>query len=107
MDQLNVQQTWLPIPGVEKHAEIDTIDFIFHKEKLKIIKAAYVRAVCDIRPHKVETHRKILTAGGNIIDYPGDVSTSTSYLTTTKLHVNSDILDVKSRYMCMEIKYFS
>ena len=55
---------------------------------------------------KTDTCRTILAAGGNIIDYPGEVSTSASDLTTMKLHVNSAILDVKSRYMCMYVKYF-
>ena len=62
--------------------------------------------VCYIRPQKTETHRKRLTAGGNLIDYPGEVSTLTSELTAMKLHINSDISDVKSGYMCMDIKYF-
>ena len=34
------------------------------------------------------------------------VSTPTLDLTTMKLHVNSYILDVKARYMCMDVKYF-
>ena len=40
------------------------------------------------------------------MDYPGDVSTPTSDLTTMKLHLNSTISDVKSRYMCMYVRYF-
>ena len=40
------------------------------------------------------------------MDYPGEVSTPTADLTTMKLHVNSAISEVKSRYMCMEVKYF-
>ena len=62
--------------------------------------------MCYIRPQKTETHRKRLTAGGNIIDYPGDVSTPTSDLTTMKLHVNIIISDAKARYMCMDAKYY-
>ena len=80
---------------MEKHAVTDTIEFIFHKTKPKNIKANYVRAVCDIIHHKAETHRTRLTSGGNIIDYPGDVSTPKSDLNTMKLHVNSAISDVK------------
>ena len=45
MDKLNVQQTWLPIPGMEKHAGTETIELIFHKEKQKEINSTYVRAV--------------------------------------------------------------
>ena len=43
MDQLNVQQNWLSIPGVEKHTGTDTIDFFFHEDKPKDRNATYVR----------------------------------------------------------------
>ena len=65
-----------------------------------------MRAACDILPQKTETHRTRLTAGGNLIGYIGEVRTPASDLTTMKLHINSAISDVKSRYMCMEVKYF-
>ena len=65
-----------------------------------------MRAVCDIRPHKTETHRTRLTAGRNFIDYPVEVSTPTSDLATMKIHVHSIISDFKSRYMYMDVKYF-
>ena len=65
-----------------------------------------MRAVYDIRPQKIEARRTRLTAGGNLIYYPGEVSTPTSDLTTMKLHINSAISDVKSRYMCMDVKDF-
>ena len=55
---------------------------------------------------KTETDIKRLTEGGNIIDYQGEVNTSTSYLTTMKLHVNSAISDLKSGYICIDVKYF-
>ena len=55
---------------------------------------------------KTETHRTRLTAGGNLIDYPSEVSTPTSDLTTMKLNINSAISYVKSRYMCMDLKDF-
>ena len=65
-----------------------------------------MRAVCDIRPQKIETHRTRLTAVGNIIYYPGEVNTPTPELNTMKLHVNIAISDVKPIYMCMNVKYF-
>ena len=65
-----------------------------------------MRAFCNIIPNKTDTHRTRITAGRNIIDYPGYISTPASDLTTMKLHINSAIPDVKSRYMCMEVKYF-
>ena len=44
--------------------------------------------------------------GGDLIYYPGEVSTPTSYLTMVKLHVNSVISNTKSRYICMDVTYF-
>ena len=84
-----VSQVW------NAHAGTDTIKFIFHKYKQKYRKEKYVRAVCDIRPQKTETHITRLTAGSNLVDYLGEVSTPTSDLTTMKLHINSAISDVK------------
>ena len=85
--------------GWKSHASTHTIEFILHKDKPKDRRATYVRAVCNIRPQKTVTHKKRLTAGRNLIDYPGEVSTQTSDLNTMKLHINSAISDVKSIYM--------
>ena len=41
-----------------------------------------------------------------MIDYPGEVSAPISDLTTMKLHINSATSDVKSIYVCMNVKYF-
>ena len=57
--------------GWGKHAGTDTIEFIFHKYKLKYIREYYLRVVCDTRTHKKETYRTILAAGGNLMDYSG------------------------------------
>ena len=90
----------------EKHVGTDTIEFILHRDKPKDRRETYVRAVCSIRPQKTETHRRRLTSGVNIIDYPLEFIAPTSDLTTMKIHVNSAISDIKSRYMIMEVKCF-
>ena len=92
--------------GWKSHAGTDTIKFVFRKYKPKDIRETYVRAVCDTQPQKTDTHRTRLTVGGNLMDYPGEVSTTTSDLNTMKIHINSSISDVKSRYMCMDVNYF-
>jgi hypothetical protein len=51
----------------------------------------YGRFVVDVRPNKSETHRVRLTVGGNLIQYPGDVSTRSADLTTSKCLWNSTI----------------
>ena len=65
-----------------------------------------MRAVCDIRLQKTDTHITRITEGSNLIDYLVDVRTPTSDLTTMKLHMNSSTSDVKSIYMCMDVKDF-
>ena len=82
MDQLNMQQTWAPVPGMKKTYSDQKKGFIFHKDKPKYRREEYVRAVCDIRPKKKDTHRTRLTAGEKFIDYPGEVIMSTTVLTT-------------------------
>jgi hypothetical protein len=41
------------------------------------------RFVVGIRPNKAETYRLRLTVGGNLIQYPGDVSTRSAELKLT------------------------
>jgi hypothetical protein len=60
----------------------------------------------DIRPNKSETHRVRLTVGGNLIQYPGDVSTRSADLTTSKFLWNSTISTDGARYMCLDVKNF-
>ena len=45
------------------HAETDTIEFVFHRDKPKGRRAINVRDVCDNRPQKTETRRTRLNAG--------------------------------------------
>jgi hypothetical protein len=70
--------------------------------KGKII--TYGRFVVDIRPNKTETHRVRLTVGGNLIQYPGDVSTHSDDLYTSKCLWNSTISTEGARYMCLNVK---
>jgi hypothetical protein len=44
----------------------------------------YGQFVVDICPNKTETHRVRLTMGGNLIQYPGYLSTRSAALTTSK-----------------------
>jgi hypothetical protein len=66
----------------------------------------YGRFVVDIRPNKTETHRVRLTVGGKLIQYPGDVSTRSADLTTSKCLWNSTISNEGATYMCLDINVF-
>jgi hypothetical protein len=69
-------------------------------------KVTYGRFVTDIRPQKEEKHCTRLTIGGNLIDYPGNVSAPTGSLITYKLHCNDIISTKGARCMNMDIHNF-
>jgi hypothetical protein len=58
---------------------------------------SYGLIVVSLRPQKAEVERTRLTVGGNLIDYPGDVSTKTADLTTAKILFNSLLSTPKAK----------
>jgi hypothetical protein len=66
----------------------------------------YGRICVDHRPQKKEANRTRLTVGGNLIDFPGDVSTPTPDLTTAKLVINQTLSTPHAKFMCSDIKSF-
>jgi hypothetical protein len=54
---------------------MDTIEFITAAQVPRARKITYGQLVCNIWPQKKETHRVLLTVGGDIIDYPGETAT--------------------------------
>ena len=68
--------------------------------------ATYCKFVCNKRPQKDEENRTRLTAGGNLINYPGDVSTPTADMTTAKILLNSTISDPTAKWLCLDVKDF-
>ncbi len=63
----------------------------------------YARIVVDFRPQKVDPHCICITAGGNLINCPGELSTRTADLTTLKLVWNSVLSTAGAKYMCLDI----
>ena len=66
----------------------------------------YGRIVAKIRPQKAETHCTRLIAGGNLINFPGDVTTPTADLITAKLIFNSVLSTKNAKFMCADIAKF-
>jgi hypothetical protein len=66
----------------------------------------YANVVVDYRPQKEDPHRIRITAGGNLINYPGELTTQTADITTSKLHWNSVLSTQEAKYMCLNLKYF-
>jgi hypothetical protein len=73
------------IPGT------DTCFFIKLTNIPKDKKITYGKIVCDYKPHKKEKERFRPTVGGDILDYSGDVATSTADITTLKILINSTL----------------
>jgi Reverse transcriptase (RNA-dependent DNA polymerase) len=68
--------------------------------------ATYPRFVCSERPQKAERHWTRMTVGDNKIDYPGDKSTCTAELETTKILFNSVISTPDAKFCTMDITNF-
>jgi hypothetical protein len=66
----------------------------------------YGRIVVSVRPQKAEKFRTRLTVGGNLINYPFEVSTPTADLTTAKLLFNSVISTPGAKFLVTDIKDF-
>ncbi len=67
----------------------------------------YARVVVDFGPQKLDPHRIQITAGGNLIKYPGELTTKTADLTTSKLMWNSILSSEGAKFMCLDIKNFT
>ena len=68
--------------------------------------ATYSKIVCDKKAFKTEIHRTLLTVGGDKIEYPFDVSSSTVDITTFKCLINSVLSTRGARIMGIDIHNF-
>ena len=81
--------------------------FFIPKEKVPAYRTVtYGIIVAKIRPKKAETHRTRLTVGGNLINFPGDVTTPTADLIPSKLIFNSVLSTKNAKWMCVDIANF-
>jgi hypothetical protein len=85
----------------------DTIFFMSHDEIKKIPRdrtVTYARIVVDYRPQKDDPNQVQITVGGNLINYPGELTTRTADLTTAKILWNSTISTPGARFACADIE---
>jgi hypothetical protein len=66
----------------------------------------YGKIVCDYKPHKKEKEGVRLAVGGDILNYSGDVATSTADITTFKILINSTLSTEEAAMMMMDIKNY-
>eukprot|EP00956_Cyclotella_meneghiniana_P034829 scaffold108469_cov21-Cyclotella_meneghiniana.AAC.1 len=87
----------------------NTFFFMSHEEIKNIPKdrtVTYARIVVDYRPQKEDPNRVRMTAGGNLINYPGELTTNTADLTTSKLLWNSTLSTPGAKFACADIGNF-
>ena len=94
--------------GIRDIKGTNTISFItkdeITNERRKDV--TYVRYVCTYRPQKSEPNRTRITAGGDRVNYPGQVSTETAEITTVKALINSTLSKPKGKFCCFDVKNF-
>ena len=66
-------------------------------------KVTYARIVVDMRPEKAEPNRTRITAGGDRLEYFGDVSIETLSLETAKLLFNSIVSTPGAKFVTLDI----
>ena len=66
----------------------------------------YEKIVADYFPQKADPNRIRITAGGNLINYPEDVTTRTAYLITTQILRNIVLSNNNEKYCCTNFANF-
>ena len=66
----------------------------------------YERIVVDYRPQKKDPNRVRIKAGGNLINYPFELTTRTADITTSKCLWNSTISTPDARYVVSDASNF-
>ena len=83
----------------------NTINFIrmqdVNKGRMKDV--TYGQFLCLVRLEKAEPNRTRFVVGGDRINYPGEVGTSTAEMLVAKILFNSVISTKNARYMTMDI----
>ncbi|KAL7462119.1 hypothetical protein ACHAXS_005382 [Conticribra weissflogii] len=87
----------------------DTVFFMNHNEIQQIPKdhtVTHSQIVVDFRPQKDDPNQVRITAEGNLINYPGELTTKTANLTTAKMMWNSVVSTPGAKYACFDVKNF-
>jgi hypothetical protein len=66
----------------------------------------YARVVVYHCLQKKDANQIRITAGSNLINYPGELTTRMVDIITSKLHWNSVLSNPNVKYMCLDIKTF-
>ena len=93
--------------GYKNTKGTNTIRFM-NKQMIKKIPSnctiTYARIVVNYQPQKKDPNRVQITAGGNLINYPDELTTRTANLCTTKMLWSIIVSTPGAKYMCIDIK---
>ena len=81
-----------------------TLDQIKFITKDRVV--TYAKVVIDFRLQTEDQNHVRITAGDNLIDYPGELVIRLADLITSKILLNSVISTKEARYMCSGITSF-
>ena len=84
----------------------NTIFFIPVTKVPRNKRPTYARFVCSFRLQKPEPYRTRLTVGGNLIDYPGNLSMKVADMTTFKILVNSTLSTPGAKWLGLDVKNY-
>ena len=84
----------------------NTILFIPRSKVPKNKRPTYARFVCSYHPQKAEPYHTRITVGGNLIDYPGNLSMKVADMTTFKILVNSTLSTPGARWLGLDVKNY-
>ena len=84
----------------------NTIFFIPVTKVPRNKRPTYARFVCSFHPQKPEPYRTRLTVGGNLIDYPGNLSMKVADMTTFKILVNSTLSTPGAKWLGLDVKNY-
>ena len=66
----------------------------------------YAQFVCSFRPQKPEPYRTRITIGGNLIDYPDNLSMKVADMTTFKILINSTLSTPGAKWLGLDVKSY-
>ena len=84
----------------------NTILFIPFSKVPKHKRTTYAHSVCSYHPPKAEPYRTCITIGGNLIDYPGNLSMKVADMTTFKILMNSTLSTPGAHWLGLDIKNY-
>jgi hypothetical protein len=104
---LGSQRIWPAHTGVGGRIKgTDTIRWILRADLLADRQPTYPWFVCTIREQKEEKFRTRMTLGGNLVDYPGDVSVGTAEMETIKMLLNSVVSTPGAAFCSADVTNF-